>query len=120
MENPQMNRQVFREINYFCHTYNLVPKVYLSYERRAYFEKNDGDFRVTFDKNITTRREDVRLESGSYGQQLLPENTYLMEIKINRQCRCGLQGFYRNWKFIPYLFQNTEQNIKNMLWKIKE
>lgn len=84
MENPQMNRQVFREINYFCHTYNLVPKVYLSYERRAYFEKNDGDFRVTFDKNITTRREDVRLESGSYGQQLLPENTYLMEIKINR------------------------------------
>jgi len=61
-----------------------VPKVYLSYERRAYFEKNDGDFRVTFDKNITTRREDVRLESGSYGQQLLPENTYLMEIKINR------------------------------------
>ena len=24
MENPQMNRQVFREINYFCHTYNLV------------------------------------------------------------------------------------------------
>lgn len=84
MENPQMNRQVFREIDYFCHTYNLVPKVYLSYERRAYFEKNDGDFRVTFDKNITTRREDVRLESGSYGQQLLPENTYLMEIKINR------------------------------------
>jgi hypothetical protein len=84
MENPQMNRQVFREIDYFCHTCNLVPKVYLSYERRAYFEKNDGDFRVTFDKNITTRREDVRLESGSYGQQLLPENTYLMEIKINR------------------------------------
>ena len=78
------NRQVFWEMYYFCHTYNLVPKVYLSYERRGYFEKNDGDFRVTFDKNITTRRGDVRLESGSYGQQLLPENTYLMEIKINR------------------------------------
>lgn len=42
MENPQMNRQVFREIDYFCHTYNLVPKVYLSYERRAYFEKTTG------------------------------------------------------------------------------
>ena len=28
-----------------------------------FFEKNDGDFRVTFDTNITTRRGDVRLES---------------------------------------------------------
>lgn len=44
MENPQMNRQVFREIDYFCHTYNLVPKVYLSYERRAYFEKKRRGF----------------------------------------------------------------------------
>ena len=50
---------------------------------RAYFEKDDGDFRVTFDTNITTRREDVRLESGSYGSQLLPPDTYLMEIKIS-------------------------------------
>ena len=27
-------------------------------------EKNDGDFRVTFDTNITTRRGDVRLDIG--------------------------------------------------------
>ena len=48
-------------------------KVYLSYDRFAYFEKDDGDFRITFDKNITTRREDIRLEHGSYGKKLLPD-----------------------------------------------
>lgn len=78
-----INTQVLKEIDYFKNLYGLIPKVYLSYDRRAYFEKDDGDFRVTFDTNITTRREDVRLESGSYGSQLLPPDTYLMEIKIS-------------------------------------
>ena len=40
----------------------------------AYFEKNDGSFRVTFDTDITTRRHDVRLELGSYGKKIIPEN----------------------------------------------
>ena len=78
-----INAQVLKEIDYFKKLYRLVPKVYLSYDRRAYFEKDDGDFRVTFDTNITTRREDVRLELGSYGKQLIPPDTYLMEIKIS-------------------------------------
>lgn len=82
-ETECLNRQVLKEIDYFKSIYDLKPKVYLSYDRYAFFEKNDGDFRVTFDTNITTRRGDVRLESGSYGNRLLPQNIYLMEIKIN-------------------------------------
>ncbi len=82
-ETECLNRQVLSEIDYFRSIYELKPKVYLSYDRYAFFEKNDGDFRVTFDTNITTRRGDVRLESGSYGNRLLPQNLYLMEIKIN-------------------------------------
>ena len=42
----------------------------------AYFEKNDGIFRVTFDTDITTRRHDVRLRAGSYGKKIVPENMY--------------------------------------------
>lgn len=67
-KNERINRQVLGEIDYFKHFYNLQPKLYLSYERMAYFEKNDGSFRVTFDTDITTRRHDVRLELGSYGK----------------------------------------------------
>ena len=43
MENVHLNKQVFREIDYFKNYYHIVPKLYLSYERRAYFEKDDGD-----------------------------------------------------------------------------
>ena len=58
-ETECLNRQVLKEIDYFRSIYDLKPKVYLSYDRYAFFEKNDGDFRVTFDTNITTRRGDV-------------------------------------------------------------
>ena len=83
MNNNRINRQVLKEIDYFKNFYGLKPKLYLSYDRFAYFEKDDGAFRVTFDKNITTRRDDVRLEHGSYGDNLLAEGQYLMEIKIS-------------------------------------
>ena len=38
-----INTQVLKEIDYFKKMYTLKPKVYLSYDRYAYFEKNDGD-----------------------------------------------------------------------------
>lgn len=47
------------------------------------FGADDPDFRVTFDREITTRRTDLELSSGSYGEQLLHPDEVLMEIKIN-------------------------------------
>ena len=44
-ETECLNRQVLKEIDYFKSIYDLKPKVYLSYDRYAFFEKNDGDFR---------------------------------------------------------------------------
>ena len=79
----KINMQVLTEIDYFKKFYHVVPKIYLSYDRYAYFEKNDGDFRVTFDTNIQTRRYDVALEKGQYGEQLLQPDQVLMEIKIS-------------------------------------
>ena len=76
------NSQIFREIEYMRQRYVLVPKLYLSYDRRAYFGKADKSLRITFDRNITTRREDLNLQSGSYGQKILPKNYWIMEIKV--------------------------------------
>lgn len=114
-DNPQMNRQVFREIDYFCKMYHLIPKVYLSYQRRAYFEKNDGDFRVTFDKEITTRRTDLKLEHGSYGKKLLPEGIYLMEIKINRAVPLWFTRILSELKIYPVSFSKYGTEYKNYI-----
>ncbi len=78
-----MNRQVMKEIEYFLKLYPLKPKVYLAYDRIAYFEKGNKDLRISFDQNIRSRRYDVALENGDYGEKLLPDGVYLMEIKTS-------------------------------------
>lgn len=72
---------MFREIEYVMKLFNSYPKVYISYDRLAFFAKDNNDFRMTIDTNIQTRRDDLRLENGMYGEQLLPPGTYLMEAK---------------------------------------
>ena len=71
----KLNGQVFREIEYVMKLFNSYPKVYISYDRLAFFAKDNGDFRMTIDTNIQTRRDDLRLENGMYGEQLLPPGT---------------------------------------------
>lgn len=79
-----MNKQVVDEIAYFLSTYDLSPKLYLAYDRIAYFEKDNPDLRISFDCNIRSRRYDVQLENGDYGEKLLGDDVYLMEIKTSR------------------------------------
>lgn len=78
-----MNEQVVKEIEYFLSCNDVKPTTFISYNRMAFFGKDDKDFRVTFDCNITTRRDDLYLEKGIYGSQLLDEGNHLMEVKIS-------------------------------------
>ena len=80
-EDPTQNRQVLREIAAMLSLYDLRPKVYIAYERRAWFDPDDHSLRVSLDTGICCRRKDLRLESGHYGIKLLPEQVWLMEIK---------------------------------------
>ncbi|MGN1479947.1 MAG: polyphosphate polymerase domain-containing protein [Acutalibacteraceae bacterium] len=74
--------QIEKEISYFVKNYSpLSPAVYLSYEREAFYGKSDSGFRVTFDKNILWRDYDLSLLKGSYGEPILGDGMYLMEIK---------------------------------------
>lgn len=76
--------QIANEIDYFMELYGtLHPTVFLSYEREAYFCKDGGDFRVTFDDNILCRQDDLSLDSEVYGTEILPEGKVLMEIKCS-------------------------------------
>jgi len=76
------SRQVLNEIEYYLAKNKVHPAVYVGYQRMAYFGKENRDFRVTFDSRILTRREDLGLENGFYGKDILGEGKYLMEVKI--------------------------------------
>ncbi|MGN0243914.1 MAG: polyphosphate polymerase domain-containing protein [Lachnospiraceae bacterium] len=78
-----MNQQVMNELEYFFQLYDLQPKLYLAYDRVAYFEKDNRDLRISFDRNMRSRRYDLRLEAGDYGEPLLDEDLYLMEVKTS-------------------------------------
>lgn len=78
-----MNAQVVREIAYFLEHRRVSPKLYIAYDRVAYFEKGNDDLRISFDRNIRTRRNELRLESGDYGEKLLADGYVLMEVKTS-------------------------------------
>ena len=78
-----MNGQVLNELDYFLNVHDLLPKVYIAYDRLAYFEKGNDDLRISFDTNIRTRRHDLALEAGDHGKRLLGDDIWLMEIKTS-------------------------------------
>ncbi len=70
------------EIDYMIRRYRLFPKAFISYRRIALVGNTDPELRITFDSEITSRYDDIRLESEAPGEQLLDEGAHLMEIKI--------------------------------------
>ena len=75
--------QIARELAYFQWYYReLVPSVYLCYDREGLFANDDPDLRITFDENIRWRDEDISLSADTAGEQLLAPGQSLMEIKV--------------------------------------
>lgn len=77
-----MNEQVVNEIKFFLSFNQVYPAVYLCYKRMAFFGIDDKKFRITFDWDITSRRNDVCLEKGCYGVKLMDKDRYIMEVKV--------------------------------------
>ena len=76
--------QIVREIDYFREFYGqLEPRVFLSYEREAYFALDGSDFRITFDESILCRQRNLSLCEGVWGTPLLRAGQTLMEIKCS-------------------------------------
>lgn len=74
--------QISREIEYCMKNYpGLAPAVMLSYQREAFYDKNDHEFRMTFDDSILWRDHHLSLRDGIFGEPVLPEDKVLLEIK---------------------------------------
>lgn len=79
-----LDGQIGSEIDYFRFFYReLAPKVFISYDREAFYDREDDSFRVTFDENIMWRDYDLSLTMPPRGNRILPPDTSLMEIKTS-------------------------------------
>lgn len=75
--------QIYREIDHLMKKYAPSPKLYLAYDRVACFSERFPEVRVTFDRNIRSRTEDLTLCSDA-DTQLLDvgmDDYVLMELK---------------------------------------
>lgn len=78
-----IRNQITREIDYACESYaKLRPAVFLSYEREAYYGREDRELRITFDDHILWRQEELSLCVKPYGKEILEPGSSLMEIKL--------------------------------------
>lgn len=76
------DRQIKKEIRYALQFYpSLKPRMLLSYEREAWYEKGNHDFRITFDQNLLWRETDLDLHTGVFGKHIIPEDEIIMEVK---------------------------------------
>lgn len=62
----------------------IRPAAYLSYEREAFYGRDDHELRITFDQNILWRTTQLDLSAPVYGRPLLEKNQTLMEIKVGQ------------------------------------
>jgi SPX domain protein involved in polyphosphate accumulation len=112
---PGMNRQVIREIEYFLSRYELRPMVYLAYDRIAMFCKGNRDLRITFDTNIRSRRYDLKLEHGDYGEPLMERGQWLMEVKAEKTIPVWLAKMLSEHRMYPTRFSKYGNEYKKSI-----
>lgn len=113
------NSQVLREVDTILERYKLFPKLYLAYDRQAFFSKDDRSFRLTFDKNIRTRRHAVQLEAGDMGEGLLPNGVWLMEVKISNAMPLWFSKILSELNIYPISFSKYGTEYKNYIGEKK-
>ena len=75
--------QIGAELAYAADFYKtLRPAVFLCYERDSFRGVEDEGFRVTFDREIRYRREELTLDSDTWGIPILAPGRVLMEVKV--------------------------------------
>ena len=73
--------QIAKELAYYFQTHEVSPKIYISYQRVAFSGIRDRGFRVTFDRDLHFRQEDLHFIDPGSGYRILPDDRILMEIK---------------------------------------
>lgn len=113
---PKVENQITKEINYFCELYkDLEASLFMSYERKAFFSKNDSNFRMTFDENILCRDYDLNLKAGIYGYSLLADDMVLLEVKTSMGIPLWLTKFLSENKLYKTSFSKYGNAYKSLI-----
>ncbi len=101
-----VQNQIFEEIDYLVKKHSPEPKLYLAYDRKAYFMTEQPEIRITFDKNIRSRWDNLTLASDEKTALLDTgtENYRVMEIKSGRAIPLEITAILSRLKIYPVSF----------------
>ncbi|MBQ6533271.1 MAG: polyphosphate polymerase domain-containing protein [Solobacterium sp.] len=74
--------QIGRELDYMFTKYRPVPKAYIAYDRQAWSGTFNPDLRVTMDRRIRYRLDDLDINSKSPEELLAMDSEVILEIKF--------------------------------------
>lgn len=104
-QQPLLNqKQIVNEILYFLSFYHPVPKLFLSYDRRAFHGRDDSSLRITFDSNIQYRTDHLDLRQSCSNILYFKEPTILMEIKSHHAFPLWLTHILSEMQIYPASF----------------
>jgi hypothetical protein len=79
--------QIERELAFSAGRYEgLAPAMYVAYDREAFYAADDHEFRMTFDRAVRCRWDDLSLAGRTSGTILMPREQSLLEVK----CAAGM------------------------------
>ena len=114
--------QIMSEIDWAMKLYNRPkPAMMIICEREAWFDDEHPDLRLTFDRNISCRENDLRFRRTTIGKGLLPDNTVLLEIKTAGAMPLWLAKALDTEKILPGSFSKygsaytLSQKEKNLI-----
>lgn len=118
---PPINpSQIQSEIEYFRMYYkDLKPKVFLSYDREAFYNTDGSDFRVTFDENILARTDRLSLCEDVGGTKVLDDSLVLMEIKTSGGIPLWMTSFLTENRIYKTSFSKYGRAYSNLIYSGK-
>ena len=111
------DNQIKKELDYYFYYYKLIPTMFLSYERIAYYDIENKDFRLTFDSNILARNYDLELEKGNYGISILDKEKIIMEVKSLGAMPMWFVKILNQQKIYPSRFSKYGEAYKKLILK---
>ncbi len=88
------------------------PVMLIAYDRQAYVSPDDPELRVTFDRNVRFRTEDLDPRLGTAGRRILPPGTLLLEIKTAGSMPLWLAGALNGADIRPSSFSKAGEALR--------
>lgn len=82
----------------------LLPKMFIHYKRFSLKGIQDPKVRVTFDRDIVYRKEEVNLTSGLEGNPLLQDGKMIMEVKVKNDLPLWMEKIFNKYHLVPQPF----------------